>query len=131
MGWKTHQQLIGLEVPPIPGAACGVYGGQPLFYGSTEYIGLGFSVLSFLIVIECFGSVFMKNCNVVIALLFGYMVAGLSEKNGDPYVNVDNIKNADALSFVWTETFPFGFMVLPSSPCSLPTLLRLLKLWET
>jgi len=29
-----------------------------------------------LVLVELFGSPFMKNCNVVIALLFGYFVAG-------------------------------------------------------
>lgn len=109
MGWKTHSQVVDLGVSPIPGPACAVYNGEPLYYGATEYIGLGFSVLSFLVVIELFGSVFMKNCNVVIALLFGYMIAGLSEYNGAPYVNTDNIKNAETFNFLWTETFPLGF----------------------
>ena len=39
-------------------------------------------------VFEMFGSVFMKNCNVILALLFGYMVAGLSEEK---FVDQDNI----------------------------------------
>lgn len=109
MGWKTHAQVVDLGVSPIPGPTCATYNGEPLYYGATEYIGLGFSVLSFLIVIELFGSVFMKNCNVILALLFGYFVAWLSEYNGAPYVNNANIKNADAISFLWTETFPLGF----------------------
>ena len=51
-------------------------------YGSPELIGLGFSVMVFLVFIELFGSVFIKNCNVLIALLFGFMVAGLSDYRG-------------------------------------------------
>ena len=110
MGWKTHSQVVDLEgLSPIPGPACATYDGEPLYYGSSQYIGLGFAVLSFLVLIELFGSVFMKNCNVVIALLFGYLVAGLSEYNGAPYLNNDNIKNADAFTFLWMETFPIGF----------------------
>ena len=110
MGWKTHSQVVGLEgLSPIPGPACAFYNEEPLFYGAPEYIGLGFSVLSFLVVIELFGSVFMKNCNVVLALLFGYMIAGLSEYNGAPYINSQNIKDAVTFSFVWTESFPLGF----------------------
>jgi uric acid-xanthine permease len=123
MGWKTHSQVIGLEgLSNIPGPECGFYNDEPLLYGAPEYIGLGFSVLSFLIVIELFGSVFMKNCNVVIALLFGYMVAGLSEYNGAPYVNSQNIKDAEPLSFVWTETFPIGFY----APAAFPMLIAYL-----
>eukprot|EP00934_Nitzschia_sp_Nitz4_P006516 Nitzschia sp. Nitz4//scaffold238_size30058//23094//25088//NITZ4_008005-RA/size30058-augustus-gene-0.19-mRNA-1//-1//CDS//3329543546//6506//frame0 len=108
MGWKTHSQLADLEVSNVPSAVCSTYNGEPLYYGSPEYIGLGFSVLSFLVVIELFGSVFMKNCNVVIALLFGYMIAGVSDKNGAPYVIKENIQDADTIQFLWTETFPLG-----------------------
>lgn len=109
MGWKTHAQLADVEGLGPPGAACATYNDEPLYYGSPQYIGLGFAVLSFLILIELFGSVFMKNCNVVIALLFGYLVAGLSEYNGAPFLNSDNFKNADAFTFLWMETFPLGF----------------------
>lgn len=110
MGWKTNAQVVNLEgLDPIPGPACGYYNDEPLYYGAPEYIGLGFAVLSFLVVIELFGSVFMKNCNVVIALMFGYMVAGLSEYNGAPYINTQNLKDASAFNFLWTETFPIGF----------------------
>ena len=110
MGWKTNVQVVNLEgLSPIPGPACGYYNDEPLYYGAPEYIGLGFAVLSFLVVIELFGSVFMKNCNVFIALMFGYMVAGLSEYNGAPYINSQNLKDANAFNFLWTETFPLGF----------------------
>jgi uric acid-xanthine permease len=78
-------------------------------YGSPEFIGLGFSVMVFLVFIELFGSVFMKNCNVLIALLFGFMVAGLSDYRGQSYVLLDNIKTANAFTFLWMETFPIGF----------------------
>mmetsp|Transcript_12606 Transcript_12606/g.17891 ORF Transcript_12606/g.17891 Transcript_12606/m.17891 type:complete len:94 (-) Transcript_12606:47-328(-) len=64
-------QLDGLGVSPIPGPTCTGNGDVMLGYGSAEYIGLGFSVMIFLVFIELFGSVFMKNCNVILALLFG------------------------------------------------------------
>ena len=51
----------------------------------------------------------MKNCNVILALLFGYFVAGVSDYNGLNYINTDNIKNADPITFLWVETFPIGF----------------------
>ena len=54
-----------------------------LGYGSPEYVGLGFSVMVALVFIELFGSIFMKNCNVIIALLFGYFVAGVSRYEDD------------------------------------------------
>lgn len=107
MGWKTHAQLGGQSFPP-PFPTC--TNGQTRFlYGDYRYIGLGFSVIAFLIVIEIFGSVFMKNCNVIIALLFGYMIAGLSDADGLDYTNNANIENAKWVDFLWTETFPIGF----------------------
>jgi uracil-xanthine permease len=108
-----------------PPSAC-TAGQTSLPYGSAEYIGLGFSVIAFLVVIELFGSVFMKNCNVVLALLFGYFVAGISRYDNDgeslKYVLPDNINNADPITFLWTETFPLGFY----APAVIPLLIAYL-----
>lgn len=98
-----------------------------LVYGATEYIGLGFSVLVALVVIELFGSVFMKNCNVIIALLFGYFVAGVSSYDvGDDtslqYVVTTSIESAKAITFLWVETFPIGFY----APAVIPLLVAYL-----
>jgi len=110
MGWKTHSQILSQEdlsfPPPFP--TC-VNGETSELYGSPQYIGLGFSVMAFLVVIELFGSVFMKNCNVILALLFGYMIAGLSDLDGKSYVDTSAIKTADPITFLWVETFPLGF----------------------
>lgn len=62
-----------------------------------------------LVFIELFGSIFMKNCNVIIALLFGYMVAALSDYQGLNYVLPDNIQNAKPITFLWVEVFDLGF----------------------
>lgn len=83
-------------------------------FGTTEYIALGFSVIVFLVAIELFGSTFMKNCNVILALLFGYFIAAVSHyttPDGESlrYVLSDNIINADTLTFLWTKTFPIGY----------------------
>jgi uracil-xanthine permease len=50
-----------------------------------------------------------RNCNVIIALLFGYLVAALSDKDGDAYVISSKISEAKAFTFFWVETFPLGF----------------------
>ncbi len=78
--------------------------------------------MAFLVVIEVFGSIFMKNCNVVLGLLFGYLVAGLSSYEGNAYVTSANIKDADAITFLWTETFPLGFY----APAVIPLLIAYL-----
>ena len=59
----------------------------------------------------------MKNCNVIIALLFGYMIAGLSSHDGNNYVDTSVIKNADWITFLWTTTFPLGFYAPAVIPC--------------
>ena len=105
--------------PPFPTCDAGE---TSLIYGSPQFIGLGFSVMVFLVVIELFGSIFMKNCNVILALLFGYFVAGVSRYDGARYVLSDNIVNADAITFLWTTTFPLGFY----APAVIPLLIAYL-----
>lgn len=109
--------------PPSPLCANGE---TSLPYGSTEYIALGFSVMAFLVVIELFGSIFMKNCNVILALLFGYFVAGVSRYDNDgvsqKYVSADLIESADPIQFLWTKTFKLGFY----APAVIPLLIAYL-----
>ena len=54
-------------------------------------------------------SVRHRNCNVILALLFGYLVAGLSDKDGADYVIGSKIEEAKAITFFWVERFPLGF----------------------
>lgn len=128
MVWKLHEQVLAANTTtsffdqPIenqpPSAIC-ANGDVSLPYGSPEYIGLGFSVMVALVFIELFGSVFMKNCNVIIALLFGYFVAAVSNYQGLRYVLPDNIVNADPITFLWVESFPLGFY----GPAMIPMLI--------
>lgn len=122
MGWKEHAQAIATGGNlGLPSATC-FNGETALGYGSPEYIGLGFSVMVMLVFIELFGSVFMKNCNVIIALLFGYLIAGVSNYDGAKYVTNANIQNADPITFLWVETFPLGFY----APAVIPLLIAYL-----
>ena len=58
MIWKEHAQVVDVVgfgdgmVSGVPSAECTGNGKVILPYGSAEYIGLGFSVLCFLVVIE-------------------------------------------------------------------------------
>jgi NCS2 family nucleobase:cation symporter-2 len=109
MGWKTHEQVVNANVtlpPPFP--TCNV-GETSEFYGKSQYVGLGFVVLVSLVFIELFGSVFMKNCNVIVGLLIGYFVAAITNYDGLSYVNSDNIAAAKSVTFLWVETFPLSF----------------------
>ena len=45
----------------------------------------------------------MKNCNVVLALLFGYLIAGVTNYEDQPYVDASKISAAPGIDFLWTE----------------------------
>lgn len=77
-------------------------------FGSPVYVGLGFSVFAFLIIVELFGSPFLRNVGVVLSLLFGYMLAGVTRHNGERFVTGTKIKAAPAITFLWVHTFPLG-----------------------
>ena len=66
-----------------------------------------------LVLVELFGSPMMKNCNVIIALLFGYFVAGVSEKcvgsTCKKFVVDTKIEAAEDITFLWAKTFKLGF----------------------
>ena len=60
MIWKDHSHAVSANVTyPNPGPVC-TNGVVQLYYGSPQFIGLGFSVMEMLILNEFFGSVFMK-----------------------------------------------------------------------
>ncbi|KAG8458803.1 hypothetical protein KFE25_005230 [Diacronema lutheri] len=85
-----------------------------LGYGAPEYFGLGLSVLLMLVALNIFGSPFMKNCGVIIALFFGYIVSAIAwytDANGKElrYVTAARIESAPWVSFPWVTTFPLGF----------------------
>jgi NCS2 family nucleobase:cation symporter-2 len=61
------------------------------------------------IVLELFGSPFLRSCQVAIALLLGYLLAAItSDETGASYVNTDGIENAPAVTFLWVENFSIG-----------------------
>ncbi|CAM9697695.1 unnamed protein product [Ectocarpus fasciculatus] len=99
------------------GIPCGGNGEVVLPFGSAVYVGLGFSVFAMLVFLEVFGSPFMRSINVVVALLFGYFVAAVSENNGNDYVVSDKIDAADSITFLWVFTYPLSVyppLILPS-----------------
>jgi len=120
MTWMQHKHAQAFEAahpdgkkfgsfPYTPGWGCSGNGEVMLGYGSPEYLGLGFCVLLMLVVIELFGSPFMKNTNVVFSLVFGYIIAAIADKDGLKYVTDDKIEAADDITFLWVETFKIGF----------------------
>lgn len=41
-----------------------------------------FAVFGFIVVLELFGSPFLRNCEVVVALMFGYIIAIIASYDG-------------------------------------------------
>ncbi|KAF9357955.1 hypothetical protein BGX26_002747 [Mortierella sp. AD094] len=69
-------------------------------WGDARWIGLGFLVFFSIMVIEFFGSPFMKNAQVVIGLVIGMIVAVACG-----YTTSDSIKAAPSATFLWTTTY--------------------------
>ena len=105
---------------PLPSALA-----VPPSFAPAEYVGLGFAVFTFLILTEIFGSPFIRNCQVAIALLIGFAIAGMARYTPPgsdeslKYVNDAKIKAAPGITFLWVKTFPLS--VYP--PAIIPTLL--------
>ncbi|CAM9667929.1 unnamed protein product [Pylaiella littoralis] len=96
---------------------CSGNGDVVLPFGSAVYVGLGFSVFSMLVLLEIFGSPFMRSINVVVALLFGYFIAAVTTNDGNDYVVSDKINAADSITFLWVFTYPLSVyapLILPS-----------------
>ncbi|EFJ52311.1 hypothetical protein VOLCADRAFT_115955 [Volvox carteri f. nagariensis] len=94
-----------------PGVKCGdlTKTEVQLPFGSQQYIGLGFIVFFSIIFLEIFGSPFMRNASVILALLFGYLIAACIKFEGKKYVVTTKIDQAPGITFLWTRTFPIGF----------------------
>jgi uracil-xanthine permease len=85
-------------------------------FGSPQYLGLGFMCFVILIVLELFGSPMLRNSQIIVALLLGYLIAGLVKYDGKTYVDTTNIKNSPGGTFLWVKTFNisiYGPVVLP------------------
>lgn len=73
---------------------------KPLPWGSAQFIGLGFLSFVTIIIVELFGSPFMRNASIIMGLIVGMIVAG-----GVGYVDGSSIKSAPAITFFWVHTF--------------------------
>ncbi|KAI0556802.1 Xanthine/uracil/vitamin C permease [Gracilaria domingensis] len=73
-------------------------------FGDALWIGLGFFVFSILIITELFGSPFMRNTQIVIALVAGII---LSASLG--HLNSEIISEAPAFTFPLVRRFKLGF----------------------
>lgn len=103
-----------------PQVGCVDVGNSSLPFASPVYLGLGLMSLCTLVVLDVFGSPFMKSCQIMIALMFGYFVAALStDSTGASFVSADKIDAAPGFTFLWTTPYPFGFY----APALMPVLI--------
>ncbi|KIY68433.1 xanthine/uracil permease [Cylindrobasidium torrendii FP15055 ss-10] len=86
---------------------------RALPWGSPEFIGLGFLSFMTILLVELFGSPFLKNVSIILGLVVGCIVAG-----GAGYIDGSSIKSAPAITFLWVHTFKIS--VYP--PAILPML---------
>ncbi|KAI0306998.1 permease family-domain-containing protein, partial [Multifurca ochricompacta] len=73
---------------------------RPLPWGSPEFIGLGFLSFLCILLVELFGSPFLKNISIIVGLAVGCIVAGATG-----YIDNSTIKSAPVITFLWVHTF--------------------------
>lgn len=69
-----------------------------------------------IILIELFGSPFMRSAAIVFALVIGTAVAAIATHQGKRFFTGSAINAAPAITFLWVKTFPLGFypaVILP------------------
>ncbi|KAF8265137.1 Xanthine/uracil permease [Lactarius quietus] len=86
---------------------------RPLLWGSPQFIGLGFLSFVSILLVELFGSPFLKNVSIIVGLAVGCIVAGATG-----YIDSSSIKSAPSITFLWVHTFKIGIY----APAILPML---------
>jgi len=99
---------VGCSRNPVADNVCLGNGEVQLAYGSGPYIGMGFSVFLIFLFVEIFGSPFARNTMVIWGLLGGYAIAAVANFEGLRFVTGERMRNSDAFTFLWVETFPIG-----------------------
>lgn len=95
-----------LKTPPV---LCSGNGNVLFPFGDPHYVGMGFLVFVTIILVEIFGSPFMRNCSAIIGLMFGYFITAVTNVDGNRWVTNQNFDNAPSITFIWTKTFPISF----------------------
>jgi uracil-xanthine permease len=99
---------VGCSRNPVEGNNCPGNGEVFLPYGSAPYIGMGFSVFVIFMLVEIFGSPFMRNTMVIWGLLGGYAIAAMANYEGLRFVTTTRMKESPIFTFLWVYTFPIS-----------------------
>jgi NCS2 family nucleobase:cation symporter-2 len=84
-------------------------------FGASEYVGLAFACIAMSILIQIFGSPFLKSTFIIWSLAFGCLVATAGKDvdgdgTMDSYFRADFLAKAKPITFLWAEgTYPIGF----------------------
>ncbi|KAF8747174.1 xanthine uracil permease [Rhizoctonia solani] len=78
-----------------------------LFHGALRVIGLGFLSFITIVLVELFGSPFLKNASIIVGLLVGCIVAGAAG-----YMDSSAIDRAPAITFYGSRRSKSGFILL-------------------
>jgi len=117
-GAYTKLAIPCYQKPFIP--TCSSNGNVFLVFGSGQYVGMGLTVVVFMIGLEIFGSPFLKNCAVLLSLFFGCFISGVVKSKGQSYWDRGIINRAPGITFLWVHRFPlkvYGPAVLPALIC--------------
>ncbi|WIA22362.1 hypothetical protein OEZ85_004671 [Tetradesmus obliquus] len=88
---------------------CADNGDVKLPFGSGPYIGMGFLTFSMIVIIEIFGSPFMRNASLVLALFIGTAISAAVKVGGKSFITGDILASSPAFTFLWVKRFPLGF----------------------
>jgi xanthine/uracil permease len=65
-------------------------------------------VFGLIILIELFGSPFMRSAAIVFALVIGTAVSAIATVDGKRLFNGAGMTSAPAVTFLWVKRFPLG-----------------------
>mmetsp|Transcript_3019 Transcript_3019/g.9250 ORF Transcript_3019/g.9250 Transcript_3019/m.9250 type:complete len:588 (+) Transcript_3019:50-1813(+) len=83
-------------------------------WGDAHWIGLGFFVLAIIILVEIFGSPFLRNTQIMVGLIAGIILSAALN-----FLNQEAIDSAPWITFLWVRTFGISFYV----PALIPVLI--------
>lgn len=77
-----------------------IFAPRAALWGSPQFIGLGFLSFVTILLVELFGSPFLKNASIIVGLVVGCIVAGATG-----YIDGSPIRTSPAITFIWVHTF--------------------------